>query len=73
MPKELDGVMAQLKSAFAFKSYRLMDTLALRTRVGQMASTSSSGRGMKIGDNTPPVNADFRIRQAGIRWWLSGA
>ena len=66
MPKELDSVVAQLKNAFAFKSYRLMDTLALRTRVGQMASTSSSGRGMKIGDNTPPVNTDFRIRQAGI-------
>jgi len=66
MPKELDAVVAQLKNAFAFKSYRLMDTLALRTRVGQMASTSSSGRGMKIGDNTLPVNTDFRIRQAGI-------
>ena len=52
MPKELDAVVAQLKNAFAFKSYRLMDTLALRTRVGQMASTSSSGRGMKIGDDS---------------------
>jgi hypothetical protein len=66
MPKELDSVAAQLKNAFAFKSYRLLDTLALRTRVGQRASTSSSGRGTKIGDNTPAVTTQFQIRSAGI-------
>jgi hypothetical protein len=66
MPKELDSVVAQLKNAFAFKSYRLLDILALRTRVGQRASTSSSGRGTKIGDNTPVVTTQFQIRSAGI-------
>jgi len=66
MPKELDSVVAQLKNAFAFKSYRLLDTLALRTRVGQAASTSSSGRGTKSGDNTPLVRTQFRIASAGI-------
>jgi hypothetical protein len=66
MPKELDSVIVQLKNAFAFKSYRLLDVLALRTRVGQRASTSSSGRGTKIGDNTPAVTTQFQIRQAGI-------
>jgi hypothetical protein len=66
MPKELDGVMAQLKNAFAFKSYRLLDILALRTRVGQSASTSSSSRATQIGTNTPPVRTQFRIASAGI-------
>ena len=66
MPKELDNVIAQLKNAFAFKNYRLLDILALRTRVGQNASTSSSGRGVPIGTNMPAVTTDFAIRQAGI-------
>jgi hypothetical protein len=66
MPKELDSVVAQLKNAFAFKSYRLLDILALRTRVGQAASTTSSGRGTKSGDNTPLVRTQFRIASAGI-------
>jgi hypothetical protein len=66
MPKELDGVVAQLKNAFAFKSYHLLDILALRTRVGQAASTTSSGRGTKSGDNTPLVRTQFRIASAGI-------
>jgi hypothetical protein len=42
-PKDLDSVVAQLKNAFAFKSYRLFDTLALRTRTGQNAAAESSG------------------------------
>ncbi len=66
MPKELDSVVAQLKSTFAFKSYRLLDTLALRTRVGQSASTNSTGRGTPIGQNTPAVTTEFQIRSAGI-------
>jgi hypothetical protein len=67
MPKELDSVVAQLKNAFAFKSYRLLDTLALRTRVGQRASTNSVGRPMQIGTNSmsSPIT-QFRINSAGI-------
>jgi hypothetical protein len=66
MPKEMDSVVAQLKNAFAFKSYRLLDILALRTRVGQRAQTSSSGRATPIGPNTPAVTTDFLIRSVGI-------
>ena len=67
MPKELDSVVAQLKNAFAFKSYRLLDILALRTRVGQRASTNSVGRPMQIGTNSmsSPIT-QFRINSAGI-------
>jgi hypothetical protein len=66
MPKELDSVVAQLKNAFAFKSYRLLDILALRTRVGQRASTSSVGRPMQMGTNMPSPITQFRINSAGI-------
>jgi hypothetical protein len=66
IPKEMDSVVAQLKNAFAFKSYRLMDTLALRTRVGQRASTNSVGRPIQIGTNSPAPTTQFRINSAGI-------
>jgi hypothetical protein len=66
MPKELDGVVTQLKNAFAFKSYRLLDILALRTRVGQRASNSSVGRPMQIGDKAAAPTTQFRIASAGI-------
>jgi hypothetical protein len=66
MPKELDSVIAQLKNAFAFKSYRLMDILALRTRVGQRASNSSVGRPMQMGTGSPAPVTQFRINSAGI-------
>lgn len=41
-PKELDSVVTQLKNSFAFKTYRLLDMLALRTRTGRSADTSSN-------------------------------
>jgi hypothetical protein len=66
MPKELDSVVTQLKNAFAFKSYRLLDILALRTRVGQRASNSSVGRPMQIGDKAAAPTTQFRIASAGI-------
>ena len=47
MPKDLDPVVTQLKNAFAFKSYSLLDVLAIRTRTGQPVSTSSSGGAMQ--------------------------
>ena len=42
IPKELESVVAQLKNAFPFKTYRLLDTLTLRTRSGFGAQSSSS-------------------------------
>ena len=41
-PKELESVVTQLKNSFAFKTYRLLDILALRTRTGRSADTSSN-------------------------------
>ncbi len=42
LPKDLDSVITQLKNAFAFKAYRLLDALELRTRAGQGGDTSGS-------------------------------
>jgi hypothetical protein len=42
LPKELDSVIAQLKSTFPFKSYRLLDTITIRARLGVKAEGSSS-------------------------------
>src|SRR3954454_10187946 len=40
IPAELRDVIAQLKSTFTFKEYSVLDTLALRTRVGSSAETT---------------------------------
>lgn len=67
VPKDLDGVVTQLKNAFAFKNYSLLDVLALRTRTGQGASTTSSGGGIQFGDgSSQPVLTTFSIRSATV-------
>jgi len=67
VPKDLDSVVTQLKSAFAFKSYSLLDVLALRTRTGQNASTTSSGGAVQTGPgNTQPVITQLRINSGGV-------
>jgi len=66
VPKDLDGVVTQLKSAFSFKSYSLLDVLALRTRTGQQANTTSSGGAVQNGNNSAPVVTNFRIENANI-------
>ena len=66
IPKDLESVVTQLKNAFPFKTYRLLDTLTLRSRSGQNASTTSSGGAVKIGENTQPITTDFRVKSASI-------
>lgn len=62
VPKELDSVVTQLKNSFSFKTYRLMDTLALRTRTGQSADSSSSPGPLVTG--LPAVTDQLHIRSA---------
>ena len=64
IPKDLDSVVTQLKNAFPYKEYRLMDILTLRTRTGQRAETSSTGSSVKIGGISQPVVTQFRIESA---------
>ena len=66
MPKDLDSVVTQLKNAFAFKSYSLLDVLALRTRTGEQASTTSSGGAVPNGNARAPVITTFRISNAAV-------
>jgi hypothetical protein len=67
LPKDLDGVVTQLKNAFAFKAYNLLDVLTLRTRTGQQASTTSSGGAIQFpGGGSQPVTTSFAIRSASI-------
>jgi hypothetical protein len=52
IPKDLDSVATQLKAAFPFKNYGLLDVLTFRTRTGQPVNTTSSGGSLQI-DNMP--------------------
>jgi len=65
IPKDLDSVVTQLKNAFAFKAYSLLDVLTLRTRTGQSAN-SSSGGAMQFPGRSEPVTTNFSIRSASI-------
>jgi hypothetical protein len=67
VPKELESVVTQLKSAFAFKSYSLLDVLALRTRTGQEANSSSSGGALQAGvGGTHPVLTQLRLGSTSV-------
>jgi hypothetical protein len=66
VPKDLESVVTQLKNTFPFKTYRLLDTLTLRSRSGQNASTASSGGAVKIGDTTQTITTNFSVKSASI-------
>lgn len=67
-PAELDAVIKQLKSIFGLQSFRMLDTLAIRTRDGQGATSSSMAR---VSDNapanTPLARFEINIRSASIQ------
>ncbi|MGD0497619.1 MAG: secretin N-terminal domain-containing protein [Bryobacteraceae bacterium] len=65
-PKELDGVITQLKSAFTYKSYRMMDVLALRTRTGQQVETTGNGGSVQIGGISQSIITQFRIKSVTV-------
>ena len=64
-PKELDPVVAQLKNAFTFRNYRLLDVLVLRTRTGEQAS-SNANLGMVTAPNgsLQPIIGQFSMHSA---------
>jgi hypothetical protein len=66
LPKDLEGVVTQLKNAFPFKTYRVLDILTLRSRTGQRAGTESSGGFMQFGNVTKPVVTNFQINSSSI-------
>ena len=67
MPKELDSVVTQLKNAFAFKNYRLMDVLTLRARTGQRAQTTSAGAMVEMGTSGhQPATTVFHLNSVSV-------
>jgi hypothetical protein len=63
IPKELESVVTQLKNAFPFKSYHLLDTLEMRTRSGFGANTSSVSQ---ADGSQQPVYDEIKIRTASV-------
>ena len=53
VPQDLRDVITQLKGAFTFKEYKMLDVLTLRTRAGSSADTSGLLNG-----STPPRMSD---------------
>lgn len=66
IPKDLDDVATQLKSAFPFKNYGLLDVLTFRTRTGQFVSTTSSGGGLQIGSRPVSVVSSVKIHSISV-------
>jgi hypothetical protein len=61
VPAEIRDVIAQLKSTFTFKDYRMLDTLTIRTRTGSNADTTGI---LSAGAN--PRLSMFSIRNATV-------
>ena len=66
LPKDLEPVAAQLKNNFPFKTYRLFDTLTLRSRSDRAANTTSTGGSVKVGESTFTATTTFGVRSASI-------
>ena len=66
LPKDLEPVVTQLRNTFPFKHYGLLDVLTLRTRVGQRASTDSSGGAIQFGSVSRPVYSTFGINSSSL-------
>lgn len=66
VPQELEPVVTQLKTAFPFKAYRLLDLLTLRTRTGQRAGTHSAGGTITVGGVPRQVDTSFNISSASV-------
>jgi hypothetical protein len=68
VPKELEGVVTQLKSAFPFKDYQQMDSIELRTRTGERVNVDSAG-GVVVTRDEPAgksVWTNFSARSIGL-------
>ena len=61
VPQDLRDVITQLKGTFAFKDYKMLDALTLRTRAGSFAET-----GGILNASTPPKTSKFSIRSATV-------
>src|SRR5450759_845585 len=61
VPQDLRDVITQLKGAFTFKEYRMLDALSLRTRAGSSAETSGI-----LNAASPPRMSQFSAQNTTI-------
>jgi hypothetical protein len=61
VPQDLRDVIAPLKGTFAFKDYKMLDALTLRTRAGSSADTSGI-----LNAANPPRMSQFSIRNSTV-------
>jgi hypothetical protein len=61
VPADIRDVITQLKNAFTFKEYRMLDILTLRTRTGSDAETSGI-----LNSAAPPKMSQFSIRNVTV-------
>jgi hypothetical protein len=61
VPQDLRDVITQLKGAFTFKEYKMLDVLTLRTRAGSSAETSGI-----LNTNNPPRMSQFSIHNTTV-------
>ena len=61
VPQDLRDVITQLKGAFTFKEYKMLDVLTLRTRAGSSAETSGI-----LNAAMPPRMSQFSIRKTTV-------
>ena len=61
VPADVKDVITQLKNAFTFKEYRMLDVLTLRTRTGAEAETSGI-----LNTGNPPKMSQFSIRNVTV-------
>ncbi len=64
LPKDLDGLTAELSNTAAYKNYKLLDALTIRVRTGQGAETAGSAGSLSAG--SPAILTSFRIRAANV-------
>jgi hypothetical protein len=62
VPADVRDVIAQLKSTFTFKDYKMLDTLTLRPRAGSVAETS----GILDSKSNPPRLSMFSVRNVTV-------
>ena len=67
VPDEIAGVVKQLKSVFAYKSYRVLDTLFVRSRVGQAVEVSSIGSPPGPAGLPTNITAHYTLRLNSLR------
>jgi hypothetical protein len=61
VPPDVRDVITQLKNAFTFKEYKMLDVLTLRTRTGSDAETSGI-----LNSSTPPKMSQFSVRNVTV-------